>query len=96
MYGNKNQGLPLLQEAETEVKRCKKAEEAAKNAWTDKEAEEAALKLEITQLQKNLEEESQQLASTEEAIQGNLSLFALRFLVVKIEPQALSQRIRGP
>ena len=59
-----------LKESETEVKRCKKAEEAAKGAWTDKEAEEAGLKLEITQLQKNLEDENQQLASTEESIQG--------------------------
>ena len=59
-----------LKEAEAEVKKCKKAEESAKNAWTDKEAEEAGLKLEITQLQKNLEEENQQLASTDEAIQA--------------------------
>merc|ERR1712141_579140 len=48
----------------------KKAEEAAKSAWTEREAEEAALKLEITQLQKNLEDENKQLESTEEAIQG--------------------------
>ena len=59
-----------LKEAEAEVKKCKKAEESAKGAWTDKEAEEAGLKLEITQLQKNLEDENQQLASTEEAIQA--------------------------
>ena len=59
-----------MKEAEAEVKKCKKAEESAKGAWTDKEAEEAGLKLEITQLQKNLEEENQQLASTEEAIQA--------------------------
>ena len=61
-------------EAEADVKRCKKAEDAAKSAWTDKEAEEAALKLEIAQLQKNLEDENQQLASTEEAIKGKLFL----------------------
>ena len=59
-----------LKEAESEVKRCKKSEEAAKSAWTDKEAEEAGLKLEIKQLEKNLEDENQQLASTEEAIQA--------------------------
>ena len=59
-----------LKDSEAEVKRCKKAEEAAKSAWTEREAEEAALKLEITQLQKNLEDENKQLGSTEEAIQG--------------------------
>ena len=59
-----------LKEAEIDVKRCKKAEETAKSAWADKEAEEAGLKLEISQLQKNLEDENKQLASTEEAIQG--------------------------
>ena len=62
-----------LKEAEAEVKKCKKNEESAKSAWTDKEAEEAGLKLEITQLQKNLEEENQQLLSSEEAIQGFIS-----------------------
>jgi hypothetical protein len=44
--------------------------EAAKKRWGAKEAEEAALTLEISELKKTIGEAGEQLSSTEEAIKG--------------------------
>ena len=49
---------------------AKKAEEAAKQNWSGKEAEEETMKLEIVSLQKSVEAAEVQLGATDEAIQG--------------------------
>jgi cell division protein FtsB len=43
------------------VKSCKTALEAAKKKWNEKEAEEAALKLEIAELKKGIEAAVEQI-----------------------------------
>ena len=50
-----------LKRAEIEVKKCKKDTEAAKKQWGAKEAEEASLTLEISELKKSIEEAENQL-----------------------------------
>ncbi|XP_059091946.1 structural maintenance of chromosomes protein 2-like [Tigriopus californicus] len=59
-----------LKEAEVEVKACKKAVETSKSKWTDKEAEEASLKMEINDLQKAISDAEDQLRACDEAIAG--------------------------
>ena len=45
-----------MKAAEVEVKQCKKDVDAAKKQWGAKEAEEAALTMEIAELKKAIEE----------------------------------------
>ncbi|QQP49641.1 Structural maintenance of chromosomes protein 2like [Caligus rogercresseyi] len=57
-----------LKETEKEVKACKKAEAEAKAKWSEKESEDASIKLEISELEKSIKSAEEQLAATEEAI----------------------------
>ena len=59
-----------LQASEAEVKKCKVRLDAAKKNWNEKEAEEASLKLEISELKKSIEESLEQIRITKEAIEG--------------------------
>lgn len=59
-----------LKEADVDVKKCKKAKEAAKAKWTDQEDEEARLKLEIQELKKSIAEAMEQLNACDEALEG--------------------------
>ncbi len=61
----------LFQEAEAEVKKCKKALADSKKAWSEKEAEEASLKLELEELDKAIKEAQTQIANCDEAINGS-------------------------
>jgi chromosome segregation ATPase len=60
----------IFQSSEAEVKKCKIALDAAKKKWNEKEAEEASLKLEISELKKSIEESVEQIRVTTEAIAG--------------------------
>ena len=58
-----------MKAAEMEVKKCKKDLDAAKKEWGTKEAEEAALTLEISELKKSIEEANEQLKSVHESVE---------------------------
>jgi hypothetical protein len=44
--------------------------EESKGRWSDKEAEEASLKLEISELKKSIADAEQQLVACDEAVKG--------------------------
>ena len=54
------------------MKKCKKELAASKKQWSEKEGEEARLKLELQELEKSIADAEQQIKACEEAIQGNL------------------------
>ena len=53
------------------MKKCKKELAASKKQWSEKEGEEARLKLELQELEKSIADAEQQIKACEEAIQGN-------------------------
>ena len=63
------------------MKKCKVQLEAAKKKWNEKEAEEASLKLEISELKKSIEESLDQIRVTKEAIEGEKQFFWVYFAV---------------
>lgn len=52
------------------MKKCKKELAASKKAWSEKEGEEASLKLELQELQKSIAEAHEQVNACMEAIKG--------------------------
>lgn len=52
------------------MKKCKKAVQASKKEWSEKETEEARLKLEIQELKKSIEQAEDQIKACVEAIEG--------------------------
>ena len=60
------------------MKKCKVQLEAAKKKWNEKEAEEASLKLEISELKKSIEESLDQIRVTKEAIEGEKKFFQVK------------------
>lgn len=59
-----------LKDADAAVKKCKKAVEASKKEWSQKEAEEKALKGEVADLEKSIKEAEEQIQACLEAIKG--------------------------
>ena len=64
-----------LKDAEAAVKQCKKDLEASKKQWSVKEAEEDALKLELKDLEKSIQEAKEQIRACEEAIKGECAVY---------------------
>ena len=61
-----------LQDADADVKKYKKAVEASKAKWSEREAEEARLRLEIEELMKAINEAENQAKGCDEAFKGML------------------------
>ena len=62
--------MSSLQDADVEVKKCKKAVESAKAKWSAKEGEEASLRMEIQELKNSIVKAEEEIKSCEEAVAG--------------------------
>ena len=61
-----------FQDADADVKKYKKALDASKAKWSEREAEEDRLKMEIEELRKTIDEADHQLKSCDDAFKGTL------------------------